>query len=391
MTNDELLAKLYDGTLTAAEQDILQQRIQESPEFAGEVEEFETVVELMETSSEDDEPKPALLRTTKEKVIALIGAAAGTATIGGAASQMGGGLFTSVLFKWIAGVVGALTFGGLVLWTVNDSSNDGEIAQNDQVQVDQGAEAPDQSEIDGPETSGPGTDATQFEEPSLTNDANSNPDNTVNPAQSDVDIAGANSSLPAETAINHPNDVDLDNNHAAENDAVMSASKDPLHDMLLQAIPRERKSLELMKALDSATGQAYHMTRLAGWLARLQEYDEGYVQADRAVAIYRKYNSDTDLARALYVRAAASVGLDKLTSAEQDLDEAERLARGSNLPELRGKIAGQRGLLALARGDLQSALQGVTTCVQVLESSRSEELRSWQNWQNVIRQRIEGQ
>ncbi len=385
MTNDELLAKLYDGTLTEAEQDVLQQRIQESPEFAGEVAEFETVVELMETSSEDDEPKPALLRTTKEKVIALIGAAAGTATIGGAASQMGGGLFTSVLFKWIAGVVGALTFGGLVFWAVNDSNDDGDLAQNDQVQVEQPADATEQVDATGSETNAPDMDGAQFDEPDLTNDADSNPDNTPDPLHTDVDPADADISQPTNGGDNDPDE------DPEQEGSWKVAGMDPDHDALLLAVPRERKALEMMEALDSATGQAFYMTRLAGRLARLQEYDEAYAQADEAVAIYRQHNNDADLARALYARAASSVGLDNLASAEQDLDEAERLASGGNLTELRGKIAGQRGLLALARGDLQGALQGVTACVTVLESSRGEELRSWQKWQNVIRQRIEEQ
>lgn len=387
MTNDELLAKLYDGTLTEAEHDVLQQRIKESPEFAGEVEEFETVVELMEKSSEDDEPKPALLRTTKEKVIALIGAAAGTATIGGAASQMGGGLFTSVLFKWIAGVVGALTFGGLVFWAVNGSNTEGEIAQNDQVQVEQPSDATEQVDAAGPETTAPNRDELPDEDPALTNNGGLDPDNMPDPLHTEVEPNHTDVPLPADTNVGN-DDTEINRSDIAD---LISGSKDPDHDALLEAIPRERESLKTMKALDSATGQAFYMTRLAGRLARLQEYEEGYAQANRAVAIYREYNSDADLARALYARAASSVGLDNLAPAEQDLNEAERLAKDNNLTELRGKIAGQRGLLALMRGDLQSALQGVTTCVAVLESSRGEELRSWQNWQNVIRQRIEEQ
>jgi hypothetical protein len=131
MTENELLEKLYEGTLTAEEHRVLDARMAESPEFAAEVQEFLSVVQLLNTEKKEERADTAFLETTREKVIALI-ATAGAAGIagGGAVTQSGGTSFLTAKFvQWAVVALGSLGVGGLVVWNVMDTPSEKAVSQ----------------------------------------------------------------------------------------------------------------------------------------------------------------------------------------------------------------------------------------------------------------------
>lgn len=145
MTNEELLQKLYEGTLSPAENAEFEMRSAESPEFAEEVRQFRAVENLLKTETEEDTISPFVAISAREKTIAVIAAAAGAATIGGAAaSSSSGGFFTSVAVQWLIGALTVLTLGGIAVWNFMPRFEPATPAPSAELKV---APAPKQEEI----------------------------------------------------------------------------------------------------------------------------------------------------------------------------------------------------------------------------------------------------
>lgn len=107
MTNEELLENLMNGTLDESGQEMLQSRRMESADFDADVSEFERVLELLHEDDAGETASPALLSSTKSKVVTAIA----TGVTGGAMMSSSTTTFLSKTGLMIVGGLGAVATG----------------------------------------------------------------------------------------------------------------------------------------------------------------------------------------------------------------------------------------------------------------------------------------
>lgn len=112
MTNEELLENLMNGTLDESGQAMLQSRRMESAEFDADVSEFERVLELLHEDDAGETASPALLSSTKSKVVTAIA----TGVTGGAMMSSSTTTFLSKTGLMIVGGLGAVATGVYVFF-----------------------------------------------------------------------------------------------------------------------------------------------------------------------------------------------------------------------------------------------------------------------------------
>ncbi len=113
MTNEELLENLMNGSLDESSQALLQSRRLEDSEFDADVSEFERVLELLDADDAAETASPALLASTKSKVVTAIA----TGTVGGALMSSGSTTFFSKAGLIIVGGLGAAATGAYMYFT----------------------------------------------------------------------------------------------------------------------------------------------------------------------------------------------------------------------------------------------------------------------------------
>ncbi len=324
MTNDELLAKLLDNSLTEAEQQELSARTAASPQFAEEVREFLAVEEALQKTKPVLQPKiPGQLIDLVEHTVASSVAAGSTiATVASTTSRFSPSLR-------ILGGLTTVCIGAGVLWYLSLSSN---------------------TVVPQPLSQSPA-----YEQPTIgTTPA------PIPPAQT-----------PAETHLQ--DDAASAPDQQQGNSVATSAAHGSLTQQ--QASPLSDNTANIGTTTPTDDKQSVEM------LATDQK-NKVRKELSKAMADYEKYKAAGDAVHTML--KATDIGLYQITlenfeSSRVYLDEALSLARQLKLGENEAIILGQIGLLEEARGAHQQAVKLIEECINTLRKLDSPDLQRWQD------------
>lgn len=384
MTDNELLEKLYEGTLTSQENQLLDVRIAQSPEFAAEVQEFLAVVQLLHNEKNEDRTDTAFLDTTREKVLALV-ATAGAAGIagGGAAVQSGGtSILTAKFLQWAFIALGTLGAGGVVWNLVTDTP---ERTVQEMPAAEPLAPAPSEQAVEQPVVQDQIMAENPVQAPSPEVRETPPP---ARQAKADREITQPDRSRPASQPadqtqqIQKPDTPDQPNVALAESsvpppDDVM-VSKQEQHESYEKELQHFNQRLRQLRALKDVPGQARVLAEIAGTERLMQKYDAAVVHADQSLQLWKQLGDAAGTVSAYQMLGASHRDAGNIQKAESVLSSGLNMAQGEMLKEQRGLLLGELAKVYEAQGNKRLAYEKMNAAVVLLRQADSPALRAWE-------------
>lgn len=328
MTNDELLSKLLDNSLTELERRELDARMASSPHFAEEVREFLAVEELLVKT------KPSLVSAPEHFIEAVgkrtattIAAAATTATL---TSEIG----QSSLQQWIVPAIAALLFSTAALlyvaWPANTTEDHNAV--------------PSAATTTAPST---GSASQPTNQPSA-------------PLQEQQVLAQAREQRNTAPAVVVPKQPEHHRStHTAATEPI--AQRDmPKPKHTPEASPQD-SSREFSLTKQADTPQEQELLRQIELYKSSQTMGNQVLQMSTAKKIGILYR-----------------GLQQYNNSRRYLEKAREIARLLHMEEEEAIAIGELGLLEKEQDNQLQALQLVQQCVQKLTEQHSPSLQRWQ-------------
>lgn len=346
MTNDELLSKLLDNSLTEAERQDLDARMASSPHFAEEVREFLAVEELLTKAKPHLASAPQhLLNTVEQRTVSTIAANASATTLASSHTS-------STLQQWIAPAIAVLVIGSTavisLLWLANGTTP-----------TPSAPVAVHTTTTDGSTPTAPEYTA---------------PQQQYTPAHEQQE---GNAAIPSHTEGRTP----TASHRATENNVVeappISAPKpnraNPQEDTENQFVQAQTPAVLQQRTQETKnTRDTFSMTKLADTPEKqeLQRQMEKYTSAQ------------TEGNHIEQMSAAKKIGIllreiKEYKGSSKYLEIARELAHSLRLEEDEALAIGELGLLEKAQGNTSKAVQLLQQCVATLEKLQSPFLQRW--------------
>ncbi len=372
MTNDQLLEKLYEGSLTPDERSLLDTRAAESPEFAAEVQEFMTVVQLLDHEKQEDRTDAVFLESTRSKVITMI-AAAGAASAGGAAVQSGGfSALAGNATQWVLALLAAAGVSSVVLWNVWNPAPDKE------------------NQRETPEISAPATVGVQPSEPSASIAATEQM--PAEPVQQPVSNAPVQSEpLAHHSAAPPPATVPatvppaVPDEKEAEKEPEQVNAKNPESDLEYQKVLNRNLNhyttrLEQYKVQKDVKGQAHTLLDIASTERLLKRYSSAMTHARQSLDLWNQIGEADATGRATAYRHIGAINreTDELAAATEVLTQGINLVETNGSDDIRGLLLGELAKVYMAQGNKKLAFEKMYACVVLLRRTNNPELGDWE-------------
>ena len=260
MTNDELLAKLLENSLTETEHRELSARMAASPQFAEEVREYLAVEEVLKRTRSSLQPTPPLplIDTIENSVAASIATVAGNAAVSGKSS----------LYSWLIAGLSAILVGGALWYVLPGSEQPGQNGTEQQIALEQPA-----AHVPVPPT----------------------PHNTVNPPQNDVASTPSLQQEPTVTTVQPSENAVQQNelNHTqqpATDDAKqsMDATSRDQEDKVRKELAKSRSYYEKYRAAGDVVNTMLAATQVGIFQRTLKDFESSRAFLDEALALARQ-------------------------------------------------------------------------------------------------------
>ncbi len=361
MTNDQLLEKLYEGSLTPGERSLLDIRAAESPEFAAEVQGFMTVVQLLDHEKQEDRSDTAFLESTRSKVITLI-AAASAAGAGSAVVQSGG--FSSLAgsaTQWILAMLAAAGVGSVVLWTVWHNAPDTASKHESPVVL-----APAPSNTQASESSGAIAET---------------------PAGTVAEQPASNAAAPVpqpEEPVHHraiaqdvqPANVRAEDEGSAPEESEMEV--DPHDDDYRKELTHYMARLEQFRIQKDVKGQAQVLLNIANVERLMKHYGNAKVHAEQSLDLWKKVGDAPGRAETYRSIGILNRETETYPAAIDALTQGIALVEGDGNDTIRGLLLGELAKVYAAQGNRKLAFEKMYACVVLLRRTNHPDLHEWE-------------
>lgn len=390
MTDDELLQKLYEGTLLPQEQSDLDARMAASPEFAAEAQEFLAVVQLLDNDKKDEREDTAFLETTREKVTALI-AAASAAGIGSTVVQSGsGGMLTAKLTQWLVGIIGVAGVGGVIAWntwfTPSSSTQPAAVVQDAQVQTETVAPPVGEQPIAAEQ---------RREEAVLHADERTVGQSTKNDIpvpretrQQHVTPATAPRQPVAEAAQDngiHRNTIEVTPSDTSPKEVAEARDKgnmkineeDSNHNYETE-LAHFKERLNQERILKNTRGEAKVLLDVALTELLMKRYDDALFHAEASLALWQQLGEQVGMARAYRQLGSIYREMNRLDDAVTALTQGIAIAHAHDADEQKGILLGELAKVFELQGDVNLAHEKMYAAVVLLRKTSSSSLSVWE-------------
>lgn len=332
MTNDELLSKLLDNTLTATERQELDARMAASPQFAEEVREYLAVEEMLFKTKASLTTAPApLLTSVEQKTAAVIATAAATTAVTGTAAR-------SLLTGRLLAVVSTVLLGGAATWYIVTSGN---TTADNTIRSVAAPTSTEQQAYQAPVS--PSALPQPKDRPRTEQIPTQAGQQQVQAAQAQREVqkqtaeAQAAQHLPPVTDEHQPV-RQLSDNTSVDNQNMEADKKDNTDDTKKQ-LSRQLDEYKAYKASGNAFGLLLAAKKVGITYRALKQFDNSRIY----------------------------------------LEEALSLARSQHVDEEEAIVTGELGLLEKERGAVNQAEQLLQSCISKLRTLNSPQAQRWQD------------
>lgn len=377
MTNDQLLEKLYEGSLTPGERSLLDERVAESPEFAAEVQEFMAVVQLLDSEKQEERTDTAFLESTRGKVVALI-AAAGAAGAGSAAVHSAGGLTSAAgsAMQWVVVGLTAVGLGGLAVWSVWDSPP--ETATKQPAAVVQEQSTPAEKKPEAPQEQSAAvvpSVAETAESVPIQNQQTLSPHTLAQqtPSQQRQALSDNTASVPDEST---DKEFAASERDSEESDGLMNnTDREEDYRKMLQHYTQRLEENRIKKDI---RGQAQALASIADVERLMKRYGSARAHAEESIVLWKQSNNISEQAAVYRMLGVIQRENDRLSAALDALNQGLSLVEGGSYDQIRGLLLGELAKVYIAQNNKKLAFEKMYACVVLLRRTNHPDLAVWE-------------